>query len=103
MYVAVAAIVAAEALLFRSAAMAAYGGILCAAFHAFVVLYEEPNLHSRFGESYDRYRSRPRYCRAGENVNSYQFPVPVTSHQFPVTRYQSTQLTTENRTTDTDH
>jgi protein-S-isoprenylcysteine O-methyltransferase Ste14 len=62
MYVAVAAIVAAEGLLFRSAAMAAYGGILCAAFHAFVVLYEEPNLHSRFGESYDRYRSQvPRY------------------------------------------
>jgi len=62
MYVAVAAIVAAEALLFRSPAMAAYGGILFAAFHAFVVLYEEPTLHSRFGDSYDRYRSRvPRY------------------------------------------
>jgi protein-S-isoprenylcysteine O-methyltransferase Ste14 len=42
--------------------MAAYGGILFAAFHAFVVLYEEPTLHSRFGDSYDRYRSRvPRY------------------------------------------
>ena len=62
MYLAVAAIVAAEALLFRSPAMAAYGGILFAVFHAFVVLYEEPTLHSHFGESYDRYRSRvPRY------------------------------------------
>ena len=62
MYLAVAAIVAAEALFFRSPAMVAYGGILFAAFHAFVVLYEEPTLHSRFGAPYDWYRSRvPRY------------------------------------------
>src|SRR4030067_776137 len=62
MYLAVAAIVAAEALFFRSPAMVAYGSILFAAFHAFVVLYEEPTLHSRLGAPYAWYRSRvPRY------------------------------------------
>lgn len=62
MYVAVVAIVAAEALLFRSTSMVVYGGLLFAAFHAFVVVHEESTLRSRFGASYDRYRARvPRW------------------------------------------
>ena len=62
MYVGVASIVWGEALLFGSAPLALFAAAVCAAFHAFVTLYEEPSLRRRFGESYERYcRAVPRW------------------------------------------
>ena len=62
MYVGVASIVWGEALLFGSPALALFAAAVCAAFHAFVVLYEEPSLRRRFGEAYQRYcRVVPRW------------------------------------------
>ncbi len=62
MYVGVVTALAGEALLFRSLAVAVYAGMVWAAFHAFVVLYEEPTLRLRFGESYRRYLAEvPRW------------------------------------------
>ena len=62
MYVGVASVVWGEALLFGSWALALFAAAVCAAFHAFVVLYEEPSLRGRFGEAYERYcRAVPRW------------------------------------------
>ncbi|HVM60343.1 MAG TPA: methyltransferase [Verrucomicrobiae bacterium] len=60
MYVAVALILLGEAALFASLALLIYTAIFFAAAHCFVVFYEEPGLHRRFGESYDAYRRRVR-------------------------------------------
>ena len=56
MYLGVVAALAGETMLFRSPTLAAYTALLGAAFHLFVILYEEPNLTARFGESYRRYK-----------------------------------------------
>jgi protein-S-isoprenylcysteine O-methyltransferase Ste14 len=62
MYLGVVAALAGETLLFRSLTLAAYTILMGAAFHLFVILYEEPNLTARFGESYRRYRANvPRW------------------------------------------
>jgi protein-S-isoprenylcysteine O-methyltransferase Ste14 len=55
MYVGVASIVWGEALLFGSRDLAVFAAAVCLAFHAFVVLYEEPSLRGRFGDAYVRY------------------------------------------------
>jgi protein-S-isoprenylcysteine O-methyltransferase Ste14 len=72
MYLGVVAVLAGETLLFRSPTLAVYTTILALAFHLFVVLYEEPNLRARFGESYRRYQARvprwlPRRPTAGQD------------------------------------
>jgi len=62
MYLAVLALLAGEALLFASVALLAYAAIVFAAFHLFVVIYEEPTLRRTFGEAYERYcRAVPRW------------------------------------------
>lgn len=62
MYLAVLAVLLAQALWHRSAALAAYAAAVFAAFHLFVVLYEEPALARLFGEAYAGYRARvPRW------------------------------------------
>ena len=51
-----------EAILFRSLLLAGYALLLGAAFHAFVVFVEEPQLARRFGTSYETYmHSVPRW------------------------------------------
>ena len=55
MYVCVLVIVAGQALLFGQAWLFAYAGVLLAAFHVFVRVYEEPQLHQRFSGSYQAY------------------------------------------------
>ena len=57
MYLAVLAIVAGQALILGSAGLLIYGAALGGAFVAFVRLYEEPTLASRYGERYERYRA----------------------------------------------
>ena len=56
MYVAVASVIAGQALLFRSAGVALWLAVFLAAVVAFVKGYEEPRLAEQFGESYERYR-----------------------------------------------
>jgi protein-S-isoprenylcysteine O-methyltransferase Ste14 len=62
MYVALLATVVGEALALGSSALLIYAAGLTVAFHAFVVLYEEPTLRDRFGVEYDEYAARvPRW------------------------------------------
>jgi protein-S-isoprenylcysteine O-methyltransferase Ste14 len=55
MYVAVTTILVGEALWLGSSRVMAYALVVWAAFHAFVLLYEEPNERRRFGPEYERY------------------------------------------------
>jgi protein-S-isoprenylcysteine O-methyltransferase Ste14 len=57
MYVAVLSLIVGQALLFGSTALLWYALAIAAAFHAFVLGYEEPTLARRYGDSYERYRS----------------------------------------------
>ncbi len=62
MYVAVLSVLAGEMLMVRSAALVEYGLAVFAAFYAFVLLYEEPMLRWKFGDSYRDYCARvPRW------------------------------------------
>ena len=62
MYVAVAALIFGQAVLFASWGVALYGVVVVAAFHTFVTLYEEPTLRATYGEEYDGYRAAtPRW------------------------------------------
>ena len=62
MYNGLLAVLLGEAGLFRSVALVEYAGVVLVAVHLFVVLYEEPALTSRFGDSYLDYRKRvPRW------------------------------------------
>lgn len=56
MYVAVLAVIMGIAIESASLTVAVYGIVILAAFHVFVVLYEEPSLERRFGASYVEYR-----------------------------------------------
>lgn len=58
MYVGVMTVLLGEAAAFVSRALLAYAAAVLAAFHLFVVLYEEPALRRRFGASYERYCAR---------------------------------------------
>jgi protein-S-isoprenylcysteine O-methyltransferase Ste14 len=55
MYVAVLAVVIGQGLVLGSGVLLWYAVLLWLLFHAFVVLYEEPRLGSRFGASYREY------------------------------------------------
>ena len=55
MDVAVLLVVMGEAILLRSLLLAGYALLLWAAFHAFVLLVEEPQLARQFGASYETY------------------------------------------------
>jgi protein-S-isoprenylcysteine O-methyltransferase Ste14 len=56
MYVANLAVLVGESLLFESWWVLVWAVAMFGAFHAFVVLYEEPNLAARFGRDYEDYR-----------------------------------------------
>lgn len=62
MYVAVGTILLGEALCTFSLRLFIYTVVVCAAFHTFVTLYEEPTLRRLFGDSYEEYcRTVPRW------------------------------------------
>jgi hypothetical protein len=64
MYVAVAALIFGQAVLFASSGVAVYGVVIVGAFDSFVRLYEEPTLRETYGESYEVYRTAvPRWIR----------------------------------------
>ena len=56
MYNDVLVLILGEAWLFGSMSLLKYALLVFVLFHLFVVLYEEPALTSRFGESYRAYR-----------------------------------------------
>jgi len=56
MYVGVAVVLLGESALFRSTSLLVYAGIWFVIVNLFVMLYEEPTLRARFGESYEQYR-----------------------------------------------
>ena len=60
MYVGVVLILLSEAALFESVVMLGYSVVFFLAVHCFVVLYEEPTLRRRFGDSYEAYRLHVR-------------------------------------------
>ena len=62
MYVAVTALVAGQALLFGSMPLLGYAAAVWAAFHLFVLLYEEPTLRRQFPGDYDAFAAAvPRW------------------------------------------
>ena len=56
MYIGVLSVLIGESALFRSAPLVAFATVMFLCFQSFIVLYEEPKLHSLFGASYDEYR-----------------------------------------------
>lgn len=62
MYVAVAAVILGQALLFGDWRVLIYAGIFAVVVHGFVVFYEEPTLADSFGAQFERYRENvPRW------------------------------------------
>ena len=62
MYVAVTALIFGQAVLFASSGVAIYGVLIVAAFHTFVIHYEEPTLRQAYGEQYVAYcAATPRW------------------------------------------
>jgi protein-S-isoprenylcysteine O-methyltransferase Ste14 len=60
MYIGAALALLGAALVYRSAALAAYAGGFLLVLHAFVLWYEEPTLRRLFGGEYDAYRRQVR-------------------------------------------
>jgi len=62
MYVGVLSVIVGQAVWFESRVLFGYAGLVFLCFFAFVLLYEEPVLRHKFGESYERYRNTvPRW------------------------------------------
>ena len=62
MYVGVLSVIVGQALILVSLPLLLYAGAVFAAFHSFVVFYEEPTLRRQFGESHERLCARvPRW------------------------------------------
>jgi len=79
MYVALVIVLLGESVAFQSLALLAYTGVVWLACHLFVVLYEEPALHRRFGAAYDTYRGQvprwlPRFRRSGDGTGATEAP-----------------------------
>jgi protein-S-isoprenylcysteine O-methyltransferase Ste14 len=55
MYLAVATIIAGQALRFESVPLLLYGVAIALCFHLFVLAYEEPTLRRRYGAEYERF------------------------------------------------
>jgi protein-S-isoprenylcysteine O-methyltransferase Ste14 len=55
-YVAVAAVIFGQAVLFGDWRLFAYGAVFCLVCHLFVVGYEEPTLKKSFGAEYEAFR-----------------------------------------------
>ena len=75
MYLAVILVLLSEASYFGSFSVLIYAAAVFLGFHLFVVLYEEPHLQSRFGESYMEYASAiPRWRITLRGFQSQESP-----------------------------
>jgi protein-S-isoprenylcysteine O-methyltransferase Ste14 len=62
MYTGILLILTGETMLFTNRDMLIYAIAVAAGFHLYVLLFEEPRLRKRFGESYNEYcRTVPRW------------------------------------------
>jgi len=69
MYTGVLVLLIGEAILFASLLLVFYAVLVFLCFHLFVVVYEEPALKAKFGDSYRRYcDSVPRWIPRRENA-----------------------------------
>ncbi|UCE22275.1 MAG: isoprenylcysteine carboxylmethyltransferase family protein [Candidatus Aminicenantes bacterium] len=69
MYIGVLLILIGEAIFFASLLLGLYAVLVFVCFHLFVVIYEEPALKARFGDSYRRYcDSVPRWIPRREKT-----------------------------------
>lgn len=69
MYIGVLLILIGETILFASLLLGLYALLVYVCFHLFVVVYEEPALRARFGDSYRKYcDSVPRWIPRGEKT-----------------------------------
>jgi protein-S-isoprenylcysteine O-methyltransferase Ste14 len=73
MYLSLLVLLVGEAILFESAAVAAWAAFMAVAWHLFVVLYEEPTMTRLFGEAYLAYRRAvPRWIpRVGGDIKTH--------------------------------
>jgi protein-S-isoprenylcysteine O-methyltransferase Ste14 len=72
MYWGVLLVVLGESVLFASAVLLRYAVAAWFFFHCFVVLYEEPALHSKFGPAYEEYRKDvPRWIPRFRRLRRY--------------------------------
>ena len=60
MYVAVVSIIVGQGLLLGNGYLLLYAALVWAAFHGFVLLYEEPKLRKTYGAEYEAYCTRVR-------------------------------------------
>lgn len=68
MYVGIVSLLVGEALLFQSRWLMEYAVTAFIFYHLLVILYEEPTLKRKFGDSYKRYsESVPRWIPRGQN------------------------------------
>lgn len=63
MYIGVLSMIAGQSLICGSSAVLVYALCVAAAFHVFVLLYEEPTLRRRFGAQYESYARQVRRWR----------------------------------------
>jgi protein-S-isoprenylcysteine O-methyltransferase Ste14 len=62
MFAAIVALLFGEAITWRSTSLSIYAACMAVGFHLRVVLFEEPRLRRKFGETFDRYRREvPRW------------------------------------------
>jgi protein-S-isoprenylcysteine O-methyltransferase Ste14 len=77
MYAGAALALAGAALVYRSLALLGFCALFLAVCHAFVLLYEEPALRRRFGDSYTGYCARvPRWGLARRRGDTESRPGP---------------------------
>jgi len=70
MYMSVLLVIIGWAVFFYSLRVLSYGFCVGLVFHLFVVIYEEPHLRRRFGESYEHYCRAVRRWIPGRGYNS---------------------------------
>jgi protein-S-isoprenylcysteine O-methyltransferase Ste14 len=69
MYVGILTLIFGEAVFFASWQLFIYAGVVFLIFHLFVMLYEEPTLRRKFGDSYERYcETVPRWIPRIRNL-----------------------------------
>jgi len=80
MYVAVAAAIFGQSLIFGNLTLLAYAAFVCLCFHLFVIGYEEPSLRARFGIQYENFCAAvPRWIprpRPWRSESTYRTPIP---------------------------
>ncbi len=101
MYIAVAALIVGQGLLFGNLRVLEYGAAVWLAFHVFVLAYEEPTLRGTFAEEYRRFRANRagfRGCGHGREIRLFIPNQPVQAQRSsPGARQQQKNEAIEHR------